>query len=391
MIKSFGIALLGILIIFFTNSWVYADVPCDVRNNNTHKKLLECVSIDGVYEHLLAFQEIADANDSSREAGTMGDEESIDYMVTQLLNADYDVVLQPINFFGWRPLSPSTLVQTGPGLASYQERIDYNLVYHSDSADIIATVTPIEPQLVLGNMSTSGCEISDFAGFSAGNIALIQRGQCDFLDKVNNAVDAGASGVILFNQGDTENRKGLINVALPPDFNGNIPVLFATYDRGAEWAITPGLQLNITTDVFRGEINTHNIFAESFSGRNDNVVMVGAHLDSFFGTPGIQDNGSGAAALLEVALQMHKVKPRNKLRFAWWAAEEHPNFVGSSTYIFTLSQEERDKIALGAFPNSGSKKRNVIVINPPKRRVYSTVIKQQSKTHEWRFGRPNLL
>ena len=64
--------------------------------------------------------------------------------------------------------------------------------------------------------------------------------------------------------------------------------------------------------------------------------------------------------------------------------------VGLAT-IRNSTLAELEDFAEGAFPNSGSKKRNVIVINPPKRRVYSTVIKQQSKTHEWRFGRPNLL
>ena len=54
---------------------------------------------------------------------------------------------------------------------------------------------------------------------------------------------------------------------------------------------------------------TSNVLAETSNGRDDNVVMVGAHLDSVPEGPGIQDNGSGSAAILEVALQMKKVKP----------------------------------------------------------------------------------
>ena len=38
--------------------------------------------------------------------------------------------------------------------------------------------------------------------------------------------------------------------------------------------------------------------------------------------PGINDNGSGSAALLETALMMANTKPENTIRFAWWAAEE---------------------------------------------------------------------
>ena len=66
-----------------------------------------------------------------------------------------------------------------------------------------APVTAGRRQLGLGNTSTSGCEPEDFAGFPAGNIALIQRGTCTFEIKGENAAAAGASGVLFFNQGNT--------------------------------------------------------------------------------------------------------------------------------------------------------------------------------------------
>ena len=73
--------------------------------------------------------------------------------------------------------------------------------------------------------------------------------------------------------------------------------------------------------------------------------MAGAHLDSVIEGPGINDNGSGSAALLETALMMAKVKPENTVRFAWWAAEEQ-GLVGSADYVEGLSQAELDRIAL---------------------------------------------
>jgi Zn-dependent M28 family amino/carboxypeptidase len=92
-------------------------------------------------------------------------------------------------------------------------------------------------------------------------------------------------------------------------------------------------------------ITIENVIAESKGGDPNNVVMAGAHLDSVQRGPGINDNGSGSAALLEVAEQMAKVKPRNKVRFAWWGAEE-AGLVGSTAYVNSLSQAEQDKIAL---------------------------------------------
>ncbi len=65
-----------------------------------------------------------------------------------------------------------------------------------------------------------------------------------------------------------------------------------------------------------------NVIAELPGKNMNNVVMAGAHLDSVPEGPGINDNGSGSAALLETALMMAKLKPQNTLRFAWWGAEE---------------------------------------------------------------------
>jgi aminopeptidase Y len=73
--------------------------------------------------------------------------------------------------------------------------------------------------------------------------------------------------------------------------------------------------------------------------------MAGAHLDSVQDGPGINDNGSGSAALLETAIHMNKVKPNAKVRFAWWGAEEE-GLLGSEHYVATLPQAEQDKIAL---------------------------------------------
>lgn len=73
-------------------------------------------------------------------------------------------------------------------------------------------------------------------------------------------------------------------------------------------------------DTFRGTATTSNVIAETPGGDPNNVVMAGAHLDSVNAGPGIQDNGSGSAAILEVAEQMAGVTTHNKVRFAWWGA-----------------------------------------------------------------------
>ncbi|HSM07200.1 MAG TPA: M28 family peptidase [Longimicrobiales bacterium] len=157
----------------------------------------------------------------------------------------------------------------------------------------------------------------------------------------------GASGAIIINQGNTEERRGLINGTLTRDYAGGIPVVEATTSLGEEWALSliPGLVMRLHANVFRGDVTAHSVLAESRDGADDNVVMAGAGLDSVDDGPGINDNGSGVAALLEVARQMAHVKPRNKVRFAFWAARQ-AGLIGSDEYVFGLPDEERAAIAL---------------------------------------------
>ncbi len=90
-----------------------------------------------------------------------------------------------------------------------------------------------------------------------------------------------------------------------------------------------------------------NVIADTPTGRADRVVVVGSHLDSVPEGPGINDNGSGSAADLEVALQLARlgIQPTNKVRFAFWGAEED-GLIGSAHYVANLSNKERHRIAL---------------------------------------------
>ena len=208
---------------------------------------------------------------------------------------------------------------------------------YSGSGDVTAPVTTLWGPPV---DATPGCEAADFAGFPAGNIALISRGACTFAIKAINAYNAGASGVVIYN-----NAAGPINGTLGNGFTLDLPVTSVTQAVGQQLAATPGLVMRLKTDTFRGIATTYNVLAETTGGDAANVVMAGAFLDSVNAGPGINSNGSGSAALLETALQMAKVKPRNKVRFAWWGASRS-GLIGSTFYVNGLSAEERLKIAL---------------------------------------------
>lgn len=90
---------------------------------------------------------------------------------------------------------------------------------------------------------------------------------------------------------------------------------------------------------------THNVFAQTKSGDQNNVVVAGGHTDSVGAGPGINDDGSGSMGLYEIALQLPKWSVTNAVRFAFWSAEEF-GLVGSETYVNSLTAEEQNKIAL---------------------------------------------
>jgi aminopeptidase Y len=335
--KSVRILVVVVLIAttFVFASTVFAgEEACDTRVNNTFNKLLECVTLDGVREHQAALQAIADANGNTRVSGSPGYDQSVDYVVERMTAAGYDVTVQPFQFQTFIALSPPVLEQVAPPPAG---PIVNTIMSYSGSGDVTASVTALSAPPA---DATPGCEAADFAGFPAGNIALISRGACTFALKATNAYNAGASGVVIYN-----NIPGTLNGTLGNGFTLNISVTAVTQAVGQQLAATPGLVLRLKTDTFRGIATTYNVIAESVDGDPNNVVVVGAHLDSVNAGPGINDNGSGSAAILEVAEQMAKVKPRNKVRFAWWGAEES-SLVGSTYYVNNLSVEERAKITL---------------------------------------------
>ncbi len=329
---------------------------CDNRSNNTYDKLLECVTLRGVREHQAAFQKIADNSTDpvypgTRAAGTDGYADSVRYVSRTLKKAGYRVTLDPVEVtFNF----PAVLRQLTPTQAEYETGVFTG----SGSGTVEGTVNAIDVNLATGAdaVSTSGCEPADFAGFDwsgDNDIALVQRGTCFFGTKAYYAEQAGAEAVVIFNQGNTPEREGLIVAdatsldepipGAPGPAAHGIPVV------GASFADGVALSEDGSTAYVRvlpAETRTdYNVLAE-LPGRNrDNVVMAGAHLDSVTEGPGINDDGSGSAALLETAQAVANVKPPNTLRFAWWAGEEL-GLVGSADYVAGLSQAQRDRIAL---------------------------------------------
>jgi Zn-dependent M28 family amino/carboxypeptidase len=330
-------------------SAVQANTVSDIRSTQGLRKH---VTLVGIREHQAALQQIADAHGGNRLAGTSGYDASAQYVYDMAAAAGYNVTFQEFEFLLVSDLTAPVLTQISPTPTDYVDGPDFQTMSYSGSGDSTAAVTAVD--LVVPspepNASTSGCEASDFVGFAAGSIALLQRGTCTFRQKAENAQAAGAVGVIIFNEGNPGRTAVISGTLGPPPMS--ISVVGTTFEIGDELRNgvlngPTGVTVRLRTDTIAELRLTRNVIAETPGGDPNNVIVIGAHLDSVSRGPGINDNGSGSAAILEIAevFAQQERTPRNKLRFIWWGAEEL-GLIGSNYYIANLSQEERDKIRL---------------------------------------------
>ncbi|WP_033331654.1 MULTISPECIES: M28 family peptidase [Actinomadura] len=308
------------------------------------RDLAAMVTLKDVRAHLTAFQEIADYNGGNRAAGTAGYDVSVKYVVGQLRRAGFTPKVQRFKYPYWRERGRPVLARTAPSAASYAWEKDFLTLAYSGSGDVTARAEPVDAP-AKGD-GTSGCQKADFKRFAEDAIALLQRGTCTFEVKAANAKAAGASAVVIYNRPGAE---GPVNGTVSEP--SGIPVVGTTHSLGkamVKAARKGGLRLRVKTKTVHGKRSSANVIADTARGRAGNVVVAGAHLDSVPAGPGINDNGTGAAALLAIAGKFRELgagNVRNRVRFVWWGAEEE-GLRGSAHYVRSLSRADREKIAL---------------------------------------------
>jgi Zn-dependent M28 family amino/carboxypeptidase len=352
--RGYAAALLTIIALLCTSAPGASAAPA-----SSTIALRDAVTVDNVRAHQAEFQEFAGLSDGTREASTKGYTASADYVAGLMESAGYEVTRQPFEYNFFDEIAPPTVVGTSPGFPfTYTDGENISTMTYSGSGTVSGVVQGVNDNIVplpVGqpdSTSNAGCEDADFTGFT-GDIALIQRGTCLFSDKIANAVQAGAEAVIIFNEGNSEERSGTDfgQASFPQD----VPVIEMSAEAGAdlvtfieaEAAAGRQVTLTVTTSTVTDVRESENVIAQTTTGRTDRVVVSGAHLDSVIDGPGINDNGSGSAAQLEVALQMAElgIDPVNQVRFIWFGAEE-AGLVGSEFYVSELTKREIKDIAV---------------------------------------------
>ena len=319
----------------FLSAPAEAAVPPETR---LAERLVRQTNVDDTNRHLIALQRISDRNGGNRAAPdaerptSPGYDESVDYVADQLRRAGF-VVRTPEFSYEVEVEDAATLTVGGS-----EYRID-KLEFSPDTP--AGGVTgPLRAVADAPGDATPGCEASDFAGqVFTGSIAVIRRGGCNFSVKSTNAKNAGATAAVVAN-----NTAGpLTNVTLGAEGSW-IPTGGVSQTDGTTLLGLAGQSATVEMRYHDETRTSHNIIAQTRTGRASNVVMAGAHLDAVYG--GINDNGSGSAALLDVALKLGgSPNVDNKVRFAWWGAEEL-GLIGSTEYVQSLTFEQQLNIAL---------------------------------------------
>ena len=275
-------------------------------------------------EHLAALQRIARDHGGNRSAGTPGYDASADYVDQRLREAGWTVRREPVPFTYFQLRRASVAV----GGRRLTRAKDFQVLSYSGSGRARGIL----------RAAADGCTSEDFAAVAPGEIPLVGRGVCFFRDKARNAQRAGAEAVVV--SGPVESRRGVAGGTLgAPGIR--IPVVVIS-DR-ALGDSGEGSEARVAVDAISRGGRTENVIAETPGGSGDRIVMAGGHLDSVAGGPGINDNGSGTATLIEAAEAIGPKPPGARVRLGFWAAEEL-GLLGSRRYVSSLDDAERDRI-----------------------------------------------
>ncbi|PGH49272.1 M28 family metallopeptidase [Streptomyces sp. Ru87] len=316
------------------------------------RKLVAKSTAEGAHRHLERFQAIADSAEGHRAAGSLGHDASAAYVYRTLKKAGYEVSYDEFEF-----VYTETLAEKLTVLAPEQRDVEISAMTYTKSTpeggvEAALAAVPVD--------DTSGCEAADYEQADVtGKVALIRRGGCSFAEKQAAAADAGAVAAVVYN-----NTEGALSGTIGDAEAGRIPTGGVTQADGealVALAAKGGVEVSLEIRELQEPRTTRNVVAETRGGDPGGTVMLGAHLDSVSEGPGINDNGSGSAGLIEVALKLADThdKPANKVRFAWWSAEEN-GLLGSEAYVTGLSEQEKKRIPLYlnfdmiASPNHGT-------------------------------------
>ncbi|MGE2722832.1 M28 family peptidase [Mycolicibacterium celeriflavum] len=297
------------------------------------QEVADKVTADGMHTHLQKLQQIADTNGGNRADGTPGYDATVDYVAQFLRDKGFDVETPEFELLDRSQGGNPSMRVSGRE-------------YPVDQASLLITTPPGGLNAVtLRPARPAGCRAADYNGVSVrGAIAIVDDTGCSVVAKQNAAVSEGAVGLLVVSSpGSSGSPAGLFTPGYYQDLTVPVGVIDRNADAGLRRTTAP---VRLVLDRKPVMKKTRNLVAQTKTGDAHNVVLAGAHLDSSAMSPGVNDDGTGIAALLETAAALGPQPPvTNAVRFVFWASEEN-GLAGPTKYVQALSPDELRDIAL---------------------------------------------
>ncbi|MDQ2586660.1 M28 family peptidase [Saccharothrix yanglingensis] len=310
------------IVAFVLLSALLFPVPVAAATSNTWlaQRLSHSVSTRDAMVSVRAFDAAARAGGGNRAPGSPGFEMSREHLEGVLERAGYRVTTQSVPYREFTVVTESLI--TSPGA-----RVRVLMAQYAPSTRVEGSIARV---------TAAGCAPVDYPPGTA--IAVAPSGACTTAAKTIAASEAGVRALLVYDPSpvaDSVIRRQATGAVLP--------VAFVSRRDGESLSGSGVLELSGRSS----DATTVNVFAETAGGRADHVVMAGAHLDSGEDGPGINDNATSVSALVETAVRLapHQHRVENRVRFAFWGAEELIN-VGSTHYVATRTPEELAAIRL---------------------------------------------
>lgn len=292
---------------------------------------------------LRVFERIADENGGQRATATPGFDASARYVTDQLTSAGYQVQSQTVPYRQF-VFDAESGQETAPHARAIRTlMLDGSPVTPEGGFTAPLVFAPIKAD------GTSGCTAADYDGLAVrGAIVVTPRSSCGYANQQKVIAGLGGRAMLIYLQVPDPQNIYRLHVFTPSDFT--IPSANISPEQAGQLSADAAQQPVTFHLELRGHFEdrtTVNLFAQTRGGSADHVVMAGAHLDSVPEGPGINDNVSSVAALMETARRLapFQDRVRDRVRFAFWGAEEQVD-VGSDYYVEHLSPAERAAVDL---------------------------------------------
>jgi Zn-dependent M28 family amino/carboxypeptidase len=298
------------------------------------------ISVDGLRDRFDALEATSVGMPGFRALGSDGYDAAADYVADELRQLGWEVHDDAFTTPTFTDPGGSKLDVDGQTFGA----ADIRPLIFAPGGDVQGPVVALDWDASATGPTGPGCAVEDYGTLPAGAIVLVRSGPCRRRDAILAAQAAGAAGfVAVYPWADAGNP--LRPTLVEPD-GLEIPAVGATRPVGDALAALDGTdrKAHLVSRADTADGPTHSIIAELPGTDPSSVVMLGAHLDSVIDGPGINDNGSGVAAMLEIARALSTEQPRSTIRLAFWAAEE-VGLQGSANYVGRLSSADRAAVA----------------------------------------------